>query len=427
MAEAADDGGLDSVWGADHLIFRDEKETVGIHECWTLLTAVAGVTQRVEIGPLVLALPFRNPALLAKMAVALDEISDGRLVLGVGCGWHEPEFAAFDYPFDHRVGRFEEALQVAGATAPHRQGHLRGPMAPRRRGADPARAASERAADPDRRQAAAHDAAGRAPRRPVERGLVRHAGGGDRAGGADREATRRLRGRGSRSGDRCSSRRASSSPSRTCWPNGDGEEPPEEAIRGDVDHVAAAMAGYAQHGIEQVIVHLWPRNAAAVSELARRRRHRSGDRSAGRIGSRMTDDAQARTTPIRVLIAKPGLDGHDRGAKVLARGLRDEGFEVIYTGLRQTPEMIADAAEQEDVDVIGLSILSGAHMALLPRTVTLVRERGMDDVLIAAGGIIPDADIAKLKEAGIAEIFGPGTSIGQIARYFREHARRPSG
>ena len=141
----------------------------------------------------------------------------------------------------------------------------------------------------------------------------------------------------------------------------------------------------------------------------------------------MTDEPAARTTPIRVLIAKPGLDGHDRGAKVLARGLRDEGFEVIYTGLRQTPEMIADAAEQEDVDIIGLSILSGAHMALLPRTVTLVRERGMDDVLIAAGGIIPDADIGKLKEAGIAEIFGPGTSIGQIARYFREHARRPSG
>jgi methylmalonyl-CoA mutase C-terminal domain/subunit len=137
----------------------------------------------------------------------------------------------------------------------------------------------------------------------------------------------------------------------------------------------------------------------------------------------MTSDE--RTTPIRVLIAKPGLDGHDRGAKVLARGLRDEGFEVIYTGLRQTPEMIADAAEQEDVDVIGMSILSGAHMALLPRTVQLVRERGMDDVLIAAGGIIPDADVAKLKDAGIAEIFGPGTSIGQIARYFRENARRP--
>jgi methylmalonyl-CoA mutase, C-terminal domain len=133
---------------------------------------------------------------------------------------------------------------------------------------------------------------------------------------------------------------------------------------------------------------------------------------------------EPRSTPIRVLIAKPGLDGHDRGAKVLARGLRDEGFEVIYTGLRQTPEMIADAAEQEDVDVIGLSILSGAHMTLLPRVVQITRERGMDDVLIAAGGIIPDADIAKLKEAGIAAVFGPGTSIGQIAGYFREHARR---
>jgi methylmalonyl-CoA mutase C-terminal domain/subunit len=136
----------------------------------------------------------------------------------------------------------------------------------------------------------------------------------------------------------------------------------------------------------------------------------------------MTDEA--RSTPIRVLIAKPGLDGHDRGAKVLARGLRDEGFEVIYTGLRQTPEMIADAAEQEDVDVVGLSILSGAHMTLLPRITKLIRERGMDDLLVAAGGIIPDADIGPLKEAGIAEVFGPGTSIGEIARYFREHARR---
>src|SRR5213076_2391733 len=125
--------------------------------------------------------------------------------------------------------------------------------------------------------------------------------------------------------------------------------------------------------------------------------------------------------PLKVLIAKPGLDGHDRGAKVLARGLRDEGFEVIYTGLRQTPEMIADAAEQEDVDVVGLSILSGAHMTLLPRIVEMIRGRGMDDILIAAGGIIPDADIGPLKKAGIAEIFGPGTRIGDVARYFREH------
>jgi methylmalonyl-CoA mutase C-terminal domain/subunit len=134
--------------------------------------------------------------------------------------------------------------------------------------------------------------------------------------------------------------------------------------------------------------------------------------------------ASAESRPIRVLLAKPGLDGHDRGAKVLARGLRDEGFEVIYTGLRQTPEMVADAAEQEDVDVVGLSILSGAHMTLLPRIVELVRGKGLDDVLVAAGGIIPDADVARLKAAGIAEVFGPGTTIGQVATYFREHARR---
>jgi methylmalonyl-CoA mutase, C-terminal domain len=138
----------------------------------------------------------------------------------------------------------------------------------------------------------------------------------------------------------------------------------------------------------------------------------------------MTETAARAQPPIRVLIAKPGLDGHDRGAKVLARGLRDEGFEVIYTGLRQSPEMIVDASEQEDVDVIGLSILSGAHMTLLPKVAELARARGMDDVLIAAGGIIPDADVGKLKAAGIAEVFGPGTSIGQIARYFREHARK---
>ncbi len=112
MAVTAENAGLDSVWGADHLIFRDGEETEGIHECWTVLTAVAAVTSRVEIGPMVLALPFRNPALTAKMAAELDEVSGGRLILGVGCGWHEPEFEAFDYPFDHRVGRFEEAMTI---------------------------------------------------------------------------------------------------------------------------------------------------------------------------------------------------------------------------------------------------------------------------------------------------------------------------
>jgi methylmalonyl-CoA mutase, C-terminal domain len=128
--------------------------------------------------------------------------------------------------------------------------------------------------------------------------------------------------------------------------------------------------------------------------------------------------------PIRVLIAKPGLDGHDRGAKVLARGLRDEGFEVVYTGLRQTPEMIAASALQEGVDVVGLSILSGAHLTLLPRICGLLRERGLGDVLVTAGGIIPDEDIPILKEAGVAEVFGPGTTIGEVADYLRANVRR---
>ncbi len=127
--------------------------------------------------------------------------------------------------------------------------------------------------------------------------------------------------------------------------------------------------------------------------------------------------------PIKVLIAKPGLDGHDRGAKVLARGLRDEGFEVVYTGLRQTPEMVVSAALQEDVDVVGLSILSGAHMTLLPRIVEGLRAEGLDDVLVTAGGIIPDDDIPALTEAGVNRIFGPGTTIRQVADYIRENVK----
>jgi methylmalonyl-CoA mutase C-terminal domain/subunit len=127
--------------------------------------------------------------------------------------------------------------------------------------------------------------------------------------------------------------------------------------------------------------------------------------------------------PIKVLIAKPGLDGHDRGAKVLARGLRDEGFEVVYTGLRQTPEMVKTAALQEDVDVVGLSILSGAHMTLVPRVCKMLREAGMDDVLVVVGGIIPDDDVAALKEAGVAASFGPGTTIAEVAEFLRANAR----
>lgn len=124
---------------------------------------------------------------------------------------------------------------------------------------------------------------------------------------------------------------------------------------------------------------------------------------------------------IRVLVAKPGLDGHDRGAKVVARALRDAGFEVIYTGLRQTPEQIAEAALQEDVNVVAMSILSGAHPQLFPVVVNLIREKGMKDVLIIGGGVIPDSDIPALKEAGIAEVFTPGTPTGDIVKFINEN------
>ena len=124
---------------------------------------------------------------------------------------------------------------------------------------------------------------------------------------------------------------------------------------------------------------------------------------------------------IRVLVAKPGLDGHDRGAKVIARALRDAGMEVIYTGLRQTPEMIAAAAVQEDVDAVGVSVLSGAHNTLCPRIVQLIREQGMDDCLVLVGGIVPQDDIPKLKAMGIAAVFLPGTSTDEIVRFLREN------
>ena len=126
---------------------------------------------------------------------------------------------------------------------------------------------------------------------------------------------------------------------------------------------------------------------------------------------------------IRVVIAKPGLDGHDRGAKVIARALRDAGMEVIYTGLRQTPEMIASAALQEDADVIGLSILSGAHNHIAPRLMQLLKEKGLDDVLVVIGGIIPDVDIPKLKEIGVRGIFLPGTPMQEIVNFINASAR----
>ena len=132
------------------------------------------------------------------------------------------------------------------------------------------------------------------------------------------------------------------------------------------------------------------------------------------------------TSAIRVLVAKPGLDGHDRGAKIIARALRDDGMEVIYTGLRQTPEQIVDAALQEDADVIGLSILSGAHNHICPRLMELVKEKGLDDVLVVIGGIIPDVDVPKLNEIGVRGVFQPGTPMQAIAEFIESNVRRPT-
>ncbi len=136
----------------------------------------------------------------------------------------------------------------------------------------------------------------------------------------------------------------------------------------------------------------------------------------------MTDTPTAPARPIRVLVAKPGLDGHDRGAKVVAAALRDAGMEVIYTGLHQTPEMIATAAVQEDVDVVGLSILSGAHMTLFPRVRALLNEMGRPEILITGGGIIPPEDMTALQELGVGKLFGPGTATGDLVTYIREWA-----
>ena len=137
-------------------------------------------------------------------------------------------------------------------------------------------------------------------------------------------------------------------------------------------------------------------------------------------------DSVGMLPPIRVLVAKPGLDGHDRGAKVIARALRDAGMEVIYTGLRQTPEMIVNAALQEDVQVIGLSILSGAHNAVVPRILELLREKEMTDVLLVVGGIIPEDDARQLKAQGVAEVFPPGASLQTVVHFIRESVKQPS-
>lgn len=267
MAVAADEGGLDSVWGADHLIFRSQGESHGIHECWTLLTAVAAVTTSVAIGPLVLALPFRNPALVAKMATALDEVSAGRLILGLGCGWHEPEFDAFDFPFDHRVGRFEEALEVlipllrTGRVTFKGRWHRADaellPPGPRPNG-PPILIASKR------------------PR--MNRLVARHADAWNAAWYGRAEDATELAERVTALREACEAEGRDlasielSAGLFVTFPaliRRDEEQPPENAIAGDAEEVGRALGEYRVRGIDHLIVHLWPRSAAAVTELAR--------------------------------------------------------------------------------------------------------------------------------------------------------------
>jgi probable F420-dependent oxidoreductase len=263
MALAAEDGGLDSVWGADHLIFREDGTTTGIHESWTVLTAVAAITSRVEIGPLVLALPFRNPALTAKMAAELDEVSGGRLILGLGCGWHRPEFDAFGYPFDHRVGRFEEGLEILVPLLRGERVSFEGRF---HRASE-----AELLARPVRPGGPPILIAGKRPRML---GLVaKHA---DQWNGAwygfpdqaDELRTRLAKVR--RALDDAGRDAASlvlTAGIFVAFPDA-APDAPERAIRGTPDEIAGALAGYAELGIAHLITHVFPRSADSVRRLA---------------------------------------------------------------------------------------------------------------------------------------------------------------
>jgi probable F420-dependent oxidoreductase len=260
MALAAEAGGLDSVWGADHLIFRDDG---GIHESWTVLTAVAAITSRVEIGPLVLALPFRNPALTAKMAAELDEVSNGRLILGLGCGWHQPEFDAFGYPFDHRVGRFEEGLEIL---APLLRGERVSFEGRYHRVED-----AELLPRPIRAGGPPILIAGKRPRML---GLVaKHADQWNGAWYGFPDQADELRTR--LANVRRQLDDAGRDPATLILTAGisivyEGANPkaPERAIRGTPDEMADALAGYAELGIQHLIAHVYPRSADSVRRLA---------------------------------------------------------------------------------------------------------------------------------------------------------------
>lgn len=263
MALAADGDGLDSVWAADHLIFRDDGETTGIHEAWTLLAAIAAVTKRVELGPMVLAVPFRNPALTAKMAAELDEVSDGRLVLGLGCGWHEPEFDAFGYPFDRRVSRFEEALEI---------------IVPMLRGVRvTVDGRFHRAADAELRPAPKRDGgppiliAGKQPR--MLSLVARWADQWNAAWYGRPESADELRTR--LANLRAALDEAGRDPQTLTLTAGifvafadAAADAPERAIRGSLDEIADALAGYAELDVAHLITHVYPRTTDAVRRLA---------------------------------------------------------------------------------------------------------------------------------------------------------------
>jgi probable F420-dependent oxidoreductase len=274
MARAAEDRGLDSVWCADHVLYRhgsdgkdgedadDGQQTDGILEAWTVLTAVAAITARVELGPLVLCVPFRNPALTAKMAVTLDEISHGRLILGLGCGWHEPEFDAFGYEFNHRVSQFAEALEIIG------------PML--RTGSATFDGRWQRAADASlvppgpRPDGLPILIAGKGPR--MLSLVARHADAWNAAWYGHPDQADELRERLARLDEALDAvGRPRDSIERTAGvfvaiAPGDDDRP-EEAIRGSIEEIGAALAGYAALGISHLIVHVWPRTADAVRLL----------------------------------------------------------------------------------------------------------------------------------------------------------------
>ncbi len=262
MALAAEETGLDSVFGADHLIFRPDGRTEGIHESWTLLTAVAALTSRVEIGPLVLALPFRPPALTAKMAAELDEVSGGRLILGLGCGWHEPEFRAFGYPFDHRVSRFAEGMEI---------------IAPLLRGESVSfDGRFYRVEDVELRPRPVRPGgppiliAGKQPR--MLSIVARHAHQWNGAWyGVPQEADElRTRLANVRAAlDAAGRDPASLTLTAGIWVAWDdaGADAPERAIRGSLEEVADALAGYAELGIAHVIAHVFPRTVDSVRRL----------------------------------------------------------------------------------------------------------------------------------------------------------------